>query len=150
MATQEQISAAARVLSDRSADACNIDRDDNWNMHADEFIEDATAALEAAQAQQAAVEPRGLFVDLIAQHQGLADKLKVALPPVEGDKLPAVGTRVFIHLARSDAWVLHTVVGYYVWPSLSRGGNWRVFVRVKDDDGHLNARALDDIQLTQL
>lgn len=27
------VSAMARVLSDRSADACNIDRDDNWAMY---------------------------------------------------------------------------------------------------------------------
>ena len=95
---------------------------------------DLAQLVSAAQAQQSTVAP------VVPE---------VALPPVEGDKLPVVGAKVFIHLARSDTWVLHTVVGYYVWPSLSRGGNWRVFIRVKDDDGHLNARALDDIQLTQ-
>ena len=41
------VSAMARVLSDRSADACNIDRDDNWAMYGQEFIEDVRAMLAA-------------------------------------------------------------------------------------------------------
>lgn len=47
------VSAMARVLSDRSADACNIDRTDNWAMYGQEYIEDVQAML-AAQAQPAA------------------------------------------------------------------------------------------------
>ncbi|MFC5548163.1 hypothetical protein [Massilia aerilata] len=67
------------------------------------------------------------------------------LDPVEGDKLPPVGSKVLIHLARQDAWVEHTVTGYYAWGDL--GGNphlHRVFVRVKDADGYDNARLLSD------
>ena len=37
------VSAMARVLSDRSADACNIDRTDNWAMYGQEYIEDVQA-----------------------------------------------------------------------------------------------------------
>lgn len=47
------VSAMARVLSDRSADACNIDRTDNWAMYGQEYIEDVQAML-AAPAQPAA------------------------------------------------------------------------------------------------
>lgn len=47
------VSAMARVLSDRSADACNIDRTDNWAMYGQEYIEDVQAML-AARAQPAA------------------------------------------------------------------------------------------------
>ena len=39
--------AMARVLSDRSADACNVDRTDNWAMYGHEFIEDVQAMLAA-------------------------------------------------------------------------------------------------------
>lgn len=46
------VSAMARVLSDRSADACNIDRADNWAMYGQEYIEDVQAML-AAPAQPA-------------------------------------------------------------------------------------------------
>lgn len=46
--------AMARVLSDRSADACNIDRTDNWAMYGHEYIEDVQAMLAAAPTQPAA------------------------------------------------------------------------------------------------
>ena len=41
------VSAMAKVLSDRSADACNIDRIDNWAMYGQEYIEDVQAMLAA-------------------------------------------------------------------------------------------------------
>lgn len=47
------VSAMARVLSDRSADACGVNRDDNWNLYSDWYIEDVRAML-AAPAQPAA------------------------------------------------------------------------------------------------
>lgn len=75
-----------------------------------------------------------------------AEDARDVLDPVEGDKLPPVGSKVLIHLARQDAWVEHTVTGYYAWGDL--GGNphlHRVFVRVKDADGYDNARLLSDV-----
>lgn len=42
------ISAAARVLADRSADACGVNREDNWKIYSEDFMADAKAALEAA------------------------------------------------------------------------------------------------------
>lgn len=70
------------------------------------------------------------------------------LPPVEGDLLPAIGSKVLIHLASLSAWVEHTVVGYYVWESLTHedGRLHRVFVRVADSDGIINARMLRDVR----
>jgi len=69
------------------------------------------------------------------------------LEPVSGDVLPAIGTPVLIHLNSVDKWVPHTVVGYYVWPSLEgNDGLHRVFVRVVDSEGILNARMLKDIR----
>ena len=69
------------------------------------------------------------------------------LPPVESDLLPAIGSKVLIHLAREDKWVEHTVVGYYAWDNLRPDPSLhRVFVRVRDDQGYLNARMLGDIR----
>lgn len=69
------------------------------------------------------------------------------LPPVEGDVLPPIGAKVLIHLASQDAWVEHTVAGYYVWPNHGLVQSvFRVFVRVRDRDGYLNARCLQDIR----
>lgn len=76
------------------------------------------------------------------------------LEPVEGDQLPRVGTKVLIHLASRDEWVEHTVEGYYVWGALScqvKDGEknaHRVFVRVRDADGYLNARLLSEVRTT--
>ena len=40
--------AAARVLSRRAADECNVDAGDHWNLYADTYLADAQAALDAA------------------------------------------------------------------------------------------------------
>ena len=45
------VSAMARVLSDRCAIACNIDRDDNWALCGQGYIEDVQAMLAVAVAQ---------------------------------------------------------------------------------------------------
>ena len=69
------------------------------------------------------------------------------LGPVNGDQLPAINSKVLIHLSSCDAWVEHTVVGYYAWEDL--GANeylHRVFIRVRDADGYLNARLLKDVR----
>lgn len=72
--------------------------------------------------------------------------------PVDGDMLPPVGAKVLIHLGRQDAWVEHTVTGYYVWPACKhqvRDGEQdahRVFVRVKDAKGYDNARLLSKVK----
>ncbi len=46
--TDEMVVAAARVLSDRQAAACNVDCGDMWKLHGNDFIDDARAALKAA------------------------------------------------------------------------------------------------------
>jgi hypothetical protein len=46
--TDEMVVAAARVLSDRQAAACNVDCGDMWKLHGNDFIDDARAALESA------------------------------------------------------------------------------------------------------
>lgn len=49
--TEAQICAAGRALADRSAAACNVDKDDNWKIYGDDFIADARAAIDAAKAK---------------------------------------------------------------------------------------------------
>ncbi|MDZ4192898.1 MAG: hypothetical protein U1D65_12895 [Pseudomonas sp.] len=56
------VSAMARVLSDRSADACNIDRTDNWAMYGQEYIEDVQAMLASAPTVEAEQVPTPEFV----------------------------------------------------------------------------------------
>lgn len=60
------VSAMARVLSDRVASACCVDPDDNWAMYGQEYIEDVQAMLAAA-------HPAG------RQEQGEVQRLREAL-----------------------------------------------------------------------
>ena len=67
--------------------------------------------------------------------------------PVTGDILPPLDSKVLIHLNSINKWVEHTVVGYYVHESIPKKERaWRVFVRVRDAEGILNARLLSDIR----
>ncbi|WP_137917199.1 hypothetical protein [Hydrogenophaga sp. 2FB] len=70
--------------------------------------------------------------------------------PIEGDRLPAIGSRVLIHLASQDEWVEHTVTGFYVWGPLAgvSPAYSRVFVTVISDDGYPNSRLLADVRPT--
>ena len=40
--------AAARVLCNRMADACEVDYEDSWKTYGDDYLDDAKAALDAA------------------------------------------------------------------------------------------------------
>ena len=70
----KMVSDVGRILADLNADACGIDRDDNWKIYGDEFISDAGAALfeilEVIDAQQ--VEIQVLKNDLINALEMLA------------------------------------------------------------------------------
>ena len=42
----------ARALSDRQADACNVDREDQWKLYSEDFVADVEAMLAAAHDKQ--------------------------------------------------------------------------------------------------
>ena len=90
---------------------------------------------------------RNLLQGVINEQQSPAVSVP-ELDYVDGDILPPVGASVAIHLASCDKWVDHTVVGYYVWGPLGGidSSYSRVFVRVLDDQGILNARILKDVK----
>jgi hypothetical protein len=44
----EMVTAAARALNKRQAEACGVDKNDHWKFYGDDIKEDARAALEAA------------------------------------------------------------------------------------------------------
>ena len=46
--TDEMVTAAARALNKRQAEACGVDKNDHWQLYGDDIKEDARAALEAA------------------------------------------------------------------------------------------------------
>jgi len=57
--TEDQITAAARALSNDNADICNVNREDNWMLYGDSFRETAKIALEAAFARAVPVPQEG-------------------------------------------------------------------------------------------
>lgn len=82
---------AARILCERSADSCGVDRDDNWSIYSEEFKDDAKAMLDACGA-----------LDLIAVLQelqesasywseydvpiGIVDRINAAIAKATGGK----------------------------------------------------------------
>ena len=46
------VSAMARVLSDRAASACCVDPDDNWKIYGQDYITDVRAMLAASTGQE--------------------------------------------------------------------------------------------------
>ena len=68
------VSAMARTLADRNADACNVNREDNWAIYGQDYIDDVTAMLAAAPAAPAA--DAGLVEAL--SYQALFDAIAAA------------------------------------------------------------------------
>lgn len=93
-----------------------------------------------------------LLAKLNEHREVIPNKAEVPrLGKVEGDVLPPIGENVFIYLASRNEWVKHKVVGYYVWKDLKGQDHLhRVFVRVIDEDGILNARLLSDVRRVPL
>ena len=68
------VSSMARILADRNADACNVNREDNWAIYGQDYIDDVTAMLAAAPAAPAA--DAGLVEAL--DYQALLDAIAAA------------------------------------------------------------------------
>lgn len=47
-ASVPDVSAMARILADRNADACNVNREDNWAIYGQDYIDDVYRAMLAA------------------------------------------------------------------------------------------------------
>jgi len=50
--THAQLSAAARHMCNRSADVCGVNRDDNWKIYGQDFIDELREALEIGIGQE--------------------------------------------------------------------------------------------------
>lgn len=70
--------AAGKVLANRSADACGIDRGDNWKTYGDEFIADAIAVMDAIGADDMLTALRGLLAWHDATHNNSRDAIEAA------------------------------------------------------------------------
>lgn len=105
--TEQQISAVARVLSDRASEDCGVDKDDNWKTYSENYLNDAHVALGATAAapQVVADEFESLvaqFIDIIgvtdtgdtlADARSAIDKLhKVMAAPVQAQEPVALLT----------------------------------------------------------
>lgn len=65
----------------------------------------------------------------------------------EHNRLPAIGSVVYIHLSSLNKWVARQVVAYEVFDSFEDNNAYhRVFIHVKDSKGTTNCRLLKDIR----
>ncbi|WP_250134764.1 hypothetical protein [Pseudomonas aeruginosa] len=98
---EPNVSAMARILSDRTATVCNVDADDHWQLYGDEIIADVNAMMEAhpyyadpvAQAQHSV--PDGWLIELgfdvldrqfrFADAKSHLPTIKIVLPACEVD-----------------------------------------------------------------
>lgn len=88
----KEVIAAARVLAKRHAEACNVNADDVWTFHSEDFIADATAALQGAgylaasgapQEAPGAPTPREIAAMEYADHEIMLDQRDLRCP--DGD-----------------------------------------------------------------
>jgi hypothetical protein len=85
--TPEQITAAARALSDHNAHVCNVNREDNWMIYGESFCESAEIALRAALATtEAPMRPTDDALDAIWPEPGDTETaiFDDAIAPTEG------------------------------------------------------------------
>lgn len=116
--TDAQISAAARHMSDRSAAVCNVDKDDNWKVYGQDFIDELREAIEA-----------GIKAAPAAHLAGTSRATKAQAEPVEyqGRMRP---------MWRRDG------EGWTEWATISRG-TYDDYIRVPvNGDWQFEARAL--------
>lgn len=115
------------------------------------IISESASACGAAVSVECSLEFMAMLPSEIASVIGGLRKAEQPLEPVSGDELPAIGSKVFIRLGSSAAWVEHTVVGYYVWGNHGFDQRvHRVFVRVRDAEGYLNVRLLSDVRTDEV
>ena len=75
------VSAMARILADRNADACNVNREDNWAIYGQDYIDDVTAMLAVAPAAPAApAADAGDGADVIRVDRQMAEEVLRDLP----------------------------------------------------------------------
>ena len=131
-----------RRISDLIESGSIISRDDIKDLLG--HNEHLTLLLEARSRLMLGVE---IERDQLKAENAALRKESLSIDPVGGDQLPAIGSKVLIHLSSCDAWIEHTVVGYYAWGDLDANEHLhRVFIRVRDADGCLNARLLKDVR----
>lgn len=88
------VSAMARVLSDRAADACNIDRGDNWAMYGQEYIDDVHAMLAAAPSAPATAQGGVYSTDPLACSGCVSGCFRCRSVKVQGDGWIPVSERL--------------------------------------------------------
>jgi len=79
---EDRVRAAARLLSDRSAEFCGANKDDNWKIYSEDFVADVRAILPAL--SQPAAAPLGDQAERIAELEK-----QVAIWRAEADKAVA-------------------------------------------------------------
>ena len=93
------VSAMARVLSDRQADSCNVDRDDQWKIYGQDFIDDVTAMLAAPAAPAA-------DAGIVDMYRHLQKVTPYRFKKIQDASITDGGDVMYFHKDRFDAALL--------------------------------------------
>ena len=94
------VSAMARILADRNADACNVNREDNWMIYGQDYIDDVTAMLAAAPAAPAA------DAGLVDMYRHLQTVTPYRFKKIQDASITDGGDVMYFHKDRFDAALL--------------------------------------------
>ena len=94
------VSAMARILADRNADACNVNREDNWAIYGQDYIDDVTAMLAAAPAAPAA------DAGIVDMYRHLQKVTPYRFKKIQDASITDGGDVMYFHKDRFDAALL--------------------------------------------
>lgn len=94
------VSAMARILADRNADACNVNREDNWAIYGQDYIDDVKAMLAAAPAAPAA------DAGLVDMYRHLQTVTPYRFKKIQDASITDGGDVMYFHKDRFDAALL--------------------------------------------
>ena len=94
------ISAMARILADRNADACNVNREDNWAIYGQDYIYDVTAMLSTAPAAPAA------DAGMVDMYRHLQKVTPYRFKKIQDASITDGGDVMYLHKDRFDAALL--------------------------------------------
>ena len=99
--------AAARALSDRVAEMCNVDKEDHWEYHSDDVLSDAELVIST---YLAARDP----ADSVTAPAGGADWQDISTAPKDGTRFVAVGQNYGLDSEAQHACIAQWLAGCWV------------------------------------
>ena len=99
--------AAARALSDRVAEMCNVDKEDHWKYHSDDVLSDAELVISTYLAARAPA-------DSVTAPAGGANWQDISTAPKDGTRFVAVGQNYGLDSEKQHTCIAQRLAGCWV------------------------------------